>query len=294
MKLIEVLHDNEFKNGFKLLGVKPTLNQRDVHKYLKTNNSKDDIHWFLSQWWTPYDLSLGQSNIKNNFYEFKTKSRKVTLENNKLFLYLNGKEEYLGKNRQREGSWAHLLLEQDFVRKIDVNKTSLFNLNLNFNIRKVNEFKSLKYDKDIHAAQFLLYFVVFARDDDEDYNYQGFNQEFLWFGVPLYDNRLDKFEHIYHVDSGAEGTTNRLIYLMDSSNYLKEKIIFNKDYEININLMPHIKKALDFAKKNKYINQDAKKYEIGYLNIGWEIPGAYEVEASINKISIKTDYLKGR
>src|SRR5690554_4814515 len=150
MKLIEVLHDNEFKNGFKLLGVKPTLNQRDVHKYLKTNNSKDDIHWFLSQWWTPYDLSLGQSNIKNNFYEFKTKSRKVTLENNKLFLYLNGKEEYLGKNRQREGSWAHLLLEQDFVRKIDVNKTSLFNLNLNFNIRKVNEFKSLKYDKDIH------------------------------------------------------------------------------------------------------------------------------------------------
>lgn len=294
MKKNKVLGDQNFINGFKIIGINPTENQREVKKYITNNKSnKDSIHWFLSQWWTPYDLGLSNFKKIEGLQTINTESRKLTINNNnELTIYLNGKKEYLNNNRNEDQSWCHFLIEQDFTNKINVLEANNFNLELDFTLDFVNDFKEFNYDSTLHAAQFLLYFVIFARQDEDKYQYEGFNQEFMWFGVPIYDNRLDKFEQVSHVDSGSEGTTNRLIYLMDSDNYLEEKLKMGKKYSIKIDLLPHIKKALDFAIENGYLPKKALKYEIGYLNLGWELPGAYEVQSTIHKINIESE--KGR
>lgn len=292
MKIVNLLTDSSFETGFHLLGINPTINHRKIYKHLdydgKAKYSKIPI-WQMAQWWTPYNVLDAKFKIINNNYIYETPSRRIEVNPHKqgyLRMNLSASKEYInGPRLDSSEPWSHLLIEQDFQKHVSLDNLEALRVQLTFNIEKVINQSPETYNPSYHAAQLVWYFVIY------DASYEGSKygnfKEYFWFGVPIYDNRHDFIDEHHHVDQGGIGTTGRLIYSMSNKNYLNEKIKFGQTYDIDINVLPFILKAKTYAIQNEYLKQNEEsKYEIGYMNFGWEIPGMFDVESYIQNMNV--------
>lgn len=293
---IELLEDPTFSNGFNLLGVSPVEDGRTVYKHLNYGDSvssDDEPVWFMAQWWTPYDLLEGTYRKVDNVHIYETESRKISInpENDGyLRIDLSSKKEYGEEDRAPGESWTHALIEQNFKETVGMSELKSLIVTLDFTIHYVNNLHEEEaYDPNMHAAQFLWYLTlqnVVAEDSNPDE--VGQRGDYLWFGIPIYDNRSDFIPQTAHIDQGAAGTTNKLIYSMSSSNYFDEKIQFRKQYQIEVDVLPYLKDAFLYAlSNNALINAQFENMQIGYMNLGWELPGSFEVASTIQNISIR-------
>lgn len=295
-KTIELISDPHFETGFQLLGISPVLDKRKIQMWMNYGGlaKASDRHiWHMAQWWTPYDTSKAKFNKKGNSYTYKTPSRTITItpkEEGKLFLELLGKEEYLGENRKAMSQpWPHVLIEQDFEKSVSINKLDSLVLHLDFSIDRFEDHTGVTYDPNLHAAQLLWYFVITDTGiDNGKYLGYGNSENYFWFGVPLFDSRKEYFEENMMVDSGGIGTTGKLIYSMDSRSYLPVPLEKNKEHHIEIDVLPHVIKAYKYAKDHNYLKITPNShFQIGYMNFGWELPGAFNVSATIKNMSAK-------
>lgn len=294
----EILTDTSFKSGFDLMTTS-TLNGRAFAAYLNyggdATNQEDSPHpWQMSQWWTPYDFKDATfSKSADGVYEYTNESRhiKVDTNNGELTLDLNSNIEYqklFGHSRNGDENWSHILIEQNIK-----NCPKLFNLENVFVELEfcINKCENLDPDQNVPAAQLLWYFTITdPKNGNTDYESEvdGKTNQFMWFGIPLYDSRYDYVEQYVNVDSGFVGATNRVIYCISSRNYFSEKIQFGKTYSIYLDILPFIKQAYVYG-----LNHDAMEninYDdlvLNYMNFGWELPGSFDASATIKKISTK-------
>jgi len=295
-KEVELLEDPTFSTGFNLLGVSPVEDGRTIQKWLDYGGHAtltDRNVWFMAQWWTPYDLVDATYKEDDGKYIYETPSRTISAQPSNdgyLRIDLSSAMEYGDTPRQNGKPWTHALIEQTFNESVGMSELSALILTLDFNIHYVNNMhENNSYDSSIHAAHFLWYLTLTNRvDENANYDEVGKKGDFLWFGIPLYDNRFDFIEQTNHIDQGAPGTTNKLIYSMSSSNYIDEKIKFDKTYHVEIDVLPYLKEAFIYAISNDaLINAQFENMQIGYMNLGWEIPGSFEVASTIQNISIK-------
>ncbi|MDG0888962.1 hypothetical protein [Paracholeplasma manati] len=291
MKTIELLSDPQFKTGFHVLGINPTINHRKTYKHLDYNGEAYQTNWpiwQMAQWWTPYNLIDATFKKITDCYVYDTPSRRIEVNPKKGFLRLNlsGSKEYpQGVRTSGNQPWSHLLIEQDFDESVSLDTLQALNLKLNFNIEAVEDHNEGQFNPNLHAAQLLWYFVIHDKGIEGSAGYGNF-KEFFWFGIPIYDNRYPFIEESMHVDQGGIGTTGRLIYSMSSRNYLKEPIQMGKDYTIEIDILPFVLKAKQYALDHGYLKKhDQSNYQIGYMNFGWELPGRFDVKSHIQGIS---------
>lgn len=292
MQIKELLRDNHFETGFSVLGISPVKDKRNYSMIMDYNkNAKNPVGkaWEMAQWWTNYPLKNSTYKFYEGKHQYTTPSRFISIDNKNGELYtklLASKEYKEGYRKSNSEPWSHLLIEQDFSRSYGLDKLDKLVVNLDFNIINVIDKMPHNYDPNLHAAQFLWYFVV--ADVSGNFVNYGNAENFFWFGVPIFDNRNDFIPEVMHIDQGGEGTTGKLIYSMPSDLYIKEKIEFNKEYNINYDILPNIKKALNYAKENKHlkVNEDSR-FEIVYMNFGWECPGSFDVESYIKNMSVK-------
>jgi hypothetical protein len=295
-KEIELLTDPTFETGFHLLGISPVKDQRTFYRHLDYNKEakpSNRVVWQMAQWWTPYNVADAHFEKSGDTFIYKTASRTIGInpkDDGLLKMDLLGSKEYLGKTRKGfDQPWAHLLIEQDFKESVPIDSLESLVLNLTFQIDEVVDQNHVLYNPDLHAAQLLWYLVIADKSDDrrKSQNYGNY-EDFFWFGIPIYDNRHKFINETMHIDQGGIGTTGRLIYSMDNRNYLNEVIKFNKEYTIAIDILPFVKKARAYALENGYLPlQEKPNYEIGYMNFGWELPGAFDVKSWIKGMSIK-------
>jgi len=292
MKTLELLTDPTFKTGFHLLGINPTVNHRKIYKYLDYNGEAFKTNrpiWQMAQWWTPFDVKNASFKKENGRYVYETPSRRFEVKpepNGHLRMNLYGSKEYPnGPRTSGNDPWSHLLIEQDFEESVSLDTLQALNLKLTFNIESVEDHHQGQYDPNLHAAQFLWYFVIHDTGIEGSTGYGNF-KEFFWFGIPLYDNRFPFIEESMHVDSGGIGTTGRLIYSMSNRNYLKEPIQMGKTYHIEVDILPSVLKAKQYALDHGYLKKhDQSNYQIGYMNFGWELPGVFDVKSYIEGMS---------
>jgi len=295
-KTIELLEDKTFSTGFDLLGVSPAEDGRTIQKWL--NYGGDAIKaernvWYMAQWWTPYDVADATYHEEGDKYIYETESRTIAVEpsnNGYLRIDLSSAKEYGDQPRVYGQSWTHALIEQSFNESVGMSELSQLIVTLDFNIHYVrNMHEEGTYNPSLHAAQFLWYLTLRnVVDEDSEYDEVGSRGDYLWFGIPIYDNRSDFIEQSNHIDQGAAGTTNKLIYSMSSKNYLSEIIEFDKTYTIQVDVLPYLKDAFIYAINNDLlINCQFENMQIGYMNLGWELPGSFEVASTIQNISIK-------
>jgi hypothetical protein len=292
---IELIEDSKFETGFHLLGINPTINHRKTYKHLNYGGKAKLANrkiWQMAQWWTPYNLINGNYREEESNYIYETPSRKITLDKNnqKLLMELKGSKEYKEPRNSPSQPWSHLLIEQDFIKDVKIDELKKVVASLTFNIESFEDKMKDKFNPNLHAAQFLWYFVIADKKPNMKY---GDFKEYFWFGVPLFDSRFDFIDESMIIDQGGEGTTGKLIYSMANKNYLNEKIQFNKEYHLSVDILPFIKKAMTYAKEKCCIKVDENSnYQITYMNLGWEIPGMYDVSSYIKKISVKAYYKK--
>jgi len=295
-KTIELLTDPTFETGFHLLGINPVIDQRSYFKHLNYHQAakpSDRVIWQMAQWWTPFNVVDAHFEKSGDTFIYKTPSREIGInpkDQGLLKMNILGSKEYLGETRKSyDQPWAHLLIEQDFNESVPIDSLSSLALSLTFQIDEVIDKNKGNYDPNLHAAQLLWYLVIADKSDAKrkKQNYGNYD-DFFWFGIPIYDSRHQFIDETMHIDQGGIGTTGRLIYSMDNRHYLNEVIKFNKEYTIAIDILPFVKKARTYALENGYLpKQDNPNYEIGYMNFGWELPGAFDVKSWIKGMSIK-------
>ena len=292
---MELISDPGFETGFHLLGISPVIDKRHIYKWLDyggiAKKSERQI-WHMSQWWTPYNVLNSTYTSNQKTYTYKTPSRTIQAipSKHQLYLELLGKEEYLGGNRKDMSQpWSHVLIEQDFEKSISILDISALHLNLEFSIDKFVDQTGSTYDPNIHAAQLLWYFVITDVGlDNGQYKGYGNSDNYFWFGVPLFDSRKEFFEESMIVDSGGVGTTGKLIYTMDSRQYLPVPLVHQTKHHLHVDILPHVKKAYQYALDHGYLKtSDHSDFQIGYMNFGWELPGAFDVAATISNMSAK-------
>ncbi len=290
----DLLKDPYFKTGFFLQGPNPVKDQRKVFSHLDYEGEAmkvNDVLWIMSQWWTPYPFS-SHTFLKKEAGDFtyENASRKCEINTNqgsfRFFLdsYKEYQELYKANRLDPHLPWSHFLLEQDFVESVKVKDLDALYANLHFIIHAVENKNGEEFDPNKHTAQFVWYITI---REGKGNSKESLGGNFIWFGLPIYDFRYPyNAKHIQY-DGEFEGSTRTLIYNLDSRDYLTDvPLEFGKEYSISIDILPYIHRAIRYALKEK-IFTSTRNLVVNYMNIGWELPGAFTVDSEISQIQLK-------
>lgn len=287
MKKVQILQDICFEHEFGLKGLSSALTAHQVFDYLSWKDSKKPYHWTIAEWASKHLLKDEKSiKVEGNAISFFNESKNVTIYPGKgqIDLFTDTRKEY-EKPRGGSDPWIHLLLEQaiPMEKRIMLDKLSSLYMELEFEVSKCDKYMSdEEYDPNVHAGQISWYLTV-ENCDCKELDFEG-RPDYLWFGLPLYDNRFDKSEGTkIFLDYG----TQKVIYGKDRDDYLPKQVEIGKTYRLFVDVLPEIKIAFEKAKELGWL-KGAKfsSMAIGSTNIGWEIPGTFDVGFKIKKISI--------
>ena len=205
------------------------------------------------------------------------------MSTNAIKMGITTSKEY-DRPRQFNEFWPHLLLEQEFVKKPylkDISKVILrFDGKLNSSELRMSQ---VEYNKGLHAAQFQLFLTIQNRNTKSAYY-----GDFLWFGVPFYDNRYTVIP-LYAAQDAAKGdASGKFIYSISSADVSKTSFQSKQRISVAIDIYPHIVKAIELAKTRGYLTGSFfDEFQISGMNIGWEIPGTFDVEFEYENFDIQ-------
>lgn len=292
---VEIIDDNHFKTGFHLLGISPVESKREIFRWLNYNNTAEETKepvWYMAQWWTKYNFANSQEKYENDLYVYQNESRVVKVNPKTGYLYteLNAELEYDHPREQNE-SWPHILIEQNFADDVYLNNIEKIIAKVDVNILKVENKTGPKYNPDYHAAQLLWYFTIRNKPLDGSEEEVGVTGDYMWFGVPIYDSRYSVIKEHSSIDSGFDGATGKLIYSMSNGVYLPTPIDLEKTYYIEVDILPYIRKAYNYAQQNGALkNVKFENLVFDNMNFGWELPGTFNVASEIQNMSVEVYY----
>ena len=135
-------------------------------------------------------------------------------------------------------------------------------------------------DPGLHAAQFQLFFIVKEVAP-------GGSGDFLWFGVPFFDSRQEYPAPHRARDGGKDDATGKFIYTIDGRGVLSKPLGQGERVAIRKDLLPSIRNALAYAVEHGFLERgDPERYAVVNMNLGWEMPGAYDAAVEIRGLAI--------
>jgi hypothetical protein len=284
----DLFADMQFRRGF-LLSYADSAKGRAVEAVLHLGDANNVPVWRLCQWASKYSLAAVpcvQGTSGDRFYE--NQGKKVLVggpdsANRDLILDVRGGAEYGDRARRSGESWPHLLIEQDAVviRPLDELAEIRFSLDLRL-LRFENRMAADQYDPGLHAAQFQMFFIVknISQDSPDRDN-------FFWFGVAFFDNRHDVPPAYMAKDIGKGDATGKFIYTVDGKAVGVAPLKTGQWCTLDVDLLPFIKSGLQEAVKRGYLKDaDLHHYAVANMNLGWEIPGAFDAAVQIRDLRI--------
>jgi hypothetical protein len=247
----------------------------------------------------PLTLPAGQKKWTNAFKEFILGHGTPDAD---FVLAVNSIEEYRNQYRSAKAPWPHLLLEQNIcapgghLSKAGPSLADCQAMTLRVSVqlryaRNLHD-RGLGYSEGKHAAQFQLYFTL------QNLNRQspGYGKDYVWFGVPFYDDRYPVISPSYMRDGtgqederkGEKLGTGRFINSVGTKPFAEHGLIPGEWLNIRTNILPLMVEALERAWSRGLCNSSTnlEDYRIGGMNIGWEVPGLSAVSAQIKDLSL--------
>jgi len=276
--------DTQFRQGF-LLSYPDSSKGRAVERVLNFDDANNVPVWRLCQWATRYTLASAHCRRDpDSVLSYENEAKRVAVGNsdspNKgLTLEIRGSTEYGTRARKLGESWPHLLIEQDATRLFALDELDTVRLRIRLRLLySKNGMSADEYDPGLHAAQFQLFFIVknIRRGSVDEGNY-------FWFGVPFYDSRHDIPPAFMAADAGKKDATGKFIYTIPGETSLKSGnwVAVDKD------LLPQVLSGLQEATKRGYLkNPDPHDYAVANMNLGWEIPGTFDVAVQVQDLDI--------
>ena len=295
-KTFSILSDPNFEGGFNVLGMNVSDNGA-AGKFVY--NPLDNVgrqYWNLAQWGTKLSFAdknyTQQKKLGNNIYGLINKNKEFIIDYNTNTLTFKGITSNLYDTPRTGGDWFHLLIEQSFVTA-NTRVTDLAKVQVTMSNR-LTYFKDNMgdaFNPSLHAAQFLMYFMVTNRDSNSpEYG------KYIWFGFPMFDNRMEWNPPSSMLDRGTGslmvGIGNEVMYKANGKNncWKDGKVYASPNAEwsyFSLDVLPMIKNALDTAHKDGYLTKTSlDQLYITGMNLGWEIPGSYDATMEVKDFSI--------
>jgi len=277
----ELIQDNDFRHGFILWAPKPGKHVRYGETLGFELNAKPV--WGLSQWSSklPVDPTAkvsGGSLILSNAAKSVRFGRLGTTD---VSLAANTAVEYGVRARRLGEPWVHLLVEQEFDAPAYLQKLDFARFHLEARLVRSRNLHRDDYSPSVHAAQFQVFFTVQNRNRQSPGH-----GDLLWFGIPVYDNR---HRHPPEHKSKDFGGTQKFIFTPDAKTFTSESAHDGGWIVIDTNLLPLMVEALETAWAKGFLSgsNQIDDYAIGGMNMGWELPGTFDVELEVRNLSLK-------
>lgn len=290
--MIEILKDNKFEKGFGAMGL--TSAEGYIVKRVLDLGGGNNYDWLLAQWATrhSFEQELERVQEKDGAVNFKNAAKEVKVYPGQGKIQLNAKasEEYAAPRKGGE-DWIHLLVEQVFKgeQRVPFSQMKELVLELKFNVREVEKkMAPAEYDPSLHAAQ-IAWFITVENPLSDEITPEG-RPDYMWFGLSVFDSRAEENDNFAGMgDSHApDFGTKKLIYSIGKDRTLNGKQVeVGKTYTMKYDILPEVKKAFDLAQSYGFLQGALfDNMEIGSMNLGWELPGTFDVSFEIEKISI--------
>jgi hypothetical protein len=278
----ELIRDNHFQSGFILWKTEP--GQHLSYGELKGFDTNAAPVWGLSQWSSKFPLDPSTAMRGAYSLSCSNAAKGIALTKNAgLAMAVNTLPEYGPKARTASDPWVHLLVEQEFEPPASLAKITSAKLHVEARLQRSRNLHSGDYTPDVHAAQFQIFFTVQNRNHQSS----GYG-DLLWFGVPIYDNR-DRFPKAFKAQDF--GGTAKFIFTPGGETFTSQSTHDGKWVVIDKDLLPLMREALETAWMRGFLkgSKDFNDFAIGGMNMGWELPGTFDVEMQVRGLSLKTN-----
>lgn len=280
----ELLRDHHFQHGFVLLDPQP--GKRVVRSELAGVDRSDEPAWDLAQWSSKYPLLPAQPEmLSGGAVRYANASKSVIIgppntDRADLSLAVNARAEYV-RPREVDEPWVHWLAQQKLDAPPSVADLSACRLHIESRLNRGRLVVEEGYSPSRHAAQFQIFLSI----SNQNAGSPGF-EKYLWFGVPLYDNR----ERLVSAHKALDtGDTKMFIYTMATEELTQTSAHDGQWVTIDADLLPHIRQGLQHAWSSGFLteSQDFSDYRVIGALIGWEVPGIFDVEMQVRNFSLK-------
>ncbi len=173
-------------------------------------------------------------------------------------------------------------MEQEFAAPARLEELSAARFHLEARLSRSRNLHRTDYSPAAHAAQFQVFFTVQNRNRQSPGH-----GDLLWFGVPVYDSR---HRHPPEYKSKDFGGTEKFIYTPDAKMFGTTSAHEGDWVVIDQDLLPLMREALSAAWAKGFLSasRQPNDYGIGGMNLGWELPGTFDVEMEIRNLNLKT------
>jgi hypothetical protein len=281
----ELVQDRHFQRGFILWKPEPGKHVR--YGEVRGFDLGAAPIWGLSQWSSKFPLDpaalarpaidlLVCSNAAKSVFLGQSGTSKADLA-----MALNASIEYGATARKAGDPWVHLLVEQEFDAPPPLEKLSAAILRVEARLLRSRNLHEQDYSPDVHAAQFQIFFTVQNRNRQSP----GYG-DLLWFGVPIYDNR-ERFPKEFKAQDF--GGTAKFIFTPEGKAFSAASAHDGEWVTIKKDLLPLMGEALEAAWAKGFLggSKTFGDYHIGGMNMGWELPGTFDVKMQVRNLSLK-------
>lgn len=300
---VALLEDTKFTTGIHMLGQSPENEGRTTFgklDYMGTAlEAENEPLWVSAQWCSSYNLATElkagrASETKNGdtyTYEDPAKTIAVNPKTGEITLTVRSSVDYGDTPRVPGQGWTHLLLEQNFPHPKPMKELDEVRVSMDYVINSCEmKMTEQQYNPLIHAAQ-LVWFITCRNMSDTE----GSLSDYMWFSVALWDSRGIAKRGTTTIDPGTQhymSGPDPFLYLgkyRDRSLYDVDQfwIPVGERVSFEIDVLPYMRQAFtDVQNAGGLKGCKLENMAVDYMNMGWEIPGTFDVSATIYSMGI--------
>ncbi len=248
--------------------------------------------WGLAQWSSREKLLPGSPRIlPTGGRRFANPAKAVTFglpdtADADIALAVNGGVEYGDRARRKGEPWVHLLLEQRFENPPALAELSRARFHVEARKKAFRKHEMTDYSPGLHAAQNQIFFTL-ANTNRASAGYG----KLLWFGVPLFDDR-ERIPRGHQAQDFATGDASGMfIYTIPGAELTSRSLHDEGWITIDRDLLPDMITGLKTAWRAGFLNESHSlaDYHVTGMNMGWEVPGTFDVEIQYRRLSLKVE-----
>jgi hypothetical protein len=198
-----------------------------------------------------------------------------------LSLAVNAIVEYAQRARKPGEPWVHLLVEQRFADPPSLATLIAARLRLKARLLRSEFHRTEDYSPGLHAAQCQMFLMLQNRNRES----RGFGK-LVWFGIPLYDDRSR-----FPKEHKAQDTGGTAMFIFTpGGEVFADRSAHDRDWiRVEKELRPLFLDALEAAWARGFLREsrDLADYRVTGMNLGWEVPGLFDVEMQVRELSLE-------
>jgi hypothetical protein len=258
-----LLKDSHFQNGAVVYdptegaGHRPSGNLRGL--------GGGNPVWGLSQWNTksPFIGNPSPDEAAATHVKYIAGSKEITFgvprtKYADATLRVNSSMEYQTGLRDARERWPGFFLWQRFEGGKPIADLAAVHFEMDAKLSFSRNLHSTgTYDQKKHAAQFSIFLTV-QNTNKASTNYG----HYVWFGLPVYDNRHEMSPHHEQKDTFTE----KFIYLVGAEN----------------------KSSISTATSKGFLQEPVSlsDFYVKSIHVGWEVPGTFDVEFQVRDLNV--------